>query len=103
LRDPDHRHLPLLDPRAEGSAECVAGRSATRRSSSPYREASVATTQVRLIFADEGTYHAETIAIPIEKLSEYDRLIDLLREEPDVTRQVYVDLKRLVSAYVVGE
>lgn len=70
---------------------------------SPQREMSVATTQVRLIFADQGTYHAETIAIPVEKLSEYDRLIDLLREEPEVTRQVYIDLKRLVSAYVVGE
>lgn len=61
------------------------------------------TTQVRLVFADEGTFHAETIHVPVDRLGEYERLIDLLREEPSVTRQVYVDLKRLVSAYVVGD
>lgn len=63
----------------------------------------MATTQVRLVFADKGTYHAETIEVPLEKLAEHERLIDLLREEPSVTRQLYVDLNRLVSAYVVGE
>ncbi len=62
-----------------------------------------ATALVRLVFADEGTYHAENVHVPIGKLGEYDRLIDLLREEPSVTRQMYVDLKRLVSAYVVEE
>ncbi len=62
-----------------------------------------ATVLVRLIFADEGTYHAENVHVPISKLAEYDRLIDLLREEPSVTRQMYVDLKRLVSAYVVED
>jgi hypothetical protein len=62
-----------------------------------------ATTRVRLVFADEGTFHAETVVIPAERLDEYERLIDLLREDPDVTRQMYVDLRRLVSAYVVEE
>ena len=61
------------------------------------------TTRVRLIFADEGTFHAETIHVPVDMLREYERLIDLLREEPSVTRQMYVDMKRLVSAYVVGD
>lgn len=61
------------------------------------------TTRVRLVFADEGTFHAETVLIPIDRLSEYERLIDLLREDASVTRQMYVDLKRLVSAYVVGD
>ncbi len=61
------------------------------------------TTRVRLVFADEGTFHAETINVPVDMLHEYERLIDLLREEPSVTRQMYVDLKRLVSAYVVGD
>jgi hypothetical protein len=62
-----------------------------------------ASTRVRLVFADEGTFHAETVVIPAERLDEYERLIDLLREDPDVTRQMYVDLRRLVSAYVVVE
>ena len=61
------------------------------------------TTRVRLVFADEGTFHAETIQVPIDRLREHERLIDMLREDPSVTRQMYVDLKRLVSAYVVDE
>jgi hypothetical protein len=58
------------------------------------------TTTVRLVFADKGAFHAETVQVPIDKLGEYERLVDLLREEPSVTRQMYVDMKRLVSACV---
>jgi hypothetical protein len=57
--------------------------------------------RVRLVFADEGTFHAETIDIARDRLDDYERLIDLLREDPSVTRNVYVDLKRLVSASVL--
>ena len=59
------------------------------------------TATVRLIFADEGTFHAETIHVPLDKIGQHERLLDLLRDEPSVTRQMYVDMKRLVSAYVV--
>jgi hypothetical protein len=59
------------------------------------------TAAVRLVFADQGTFHAETVHVPLVMLKEYDRLIDLLREEESVTRQMYVDLGRLVSAYVL--
>lgn len=62
-----------------------------------------ATTSVRLLFADEGSFHAETIRVPLEALSEYERLVDLLREEPSITRQLHLDMKRLVSAYVVED
>ena len=61
------------------------------------------TVAVRLIFADQGTFHAETVRVPADVLSRYDRLIDLLREEEGVTRQMYVDMQRLVSAYVVSD
>lgn len=61
------------------------------------------TIRVRLVFADEGTFHAETVLVPLDRLGDYERLIDLLREDPSVTRQMYVDLKRLVSAYVLDE
>ena len=57
--------------------------------------------RIRLVFADEGTFHAETIQIAADRLDQYDRLIDLLREDPSVTRGIFVDLKRLVSAYVL--
>lgn len=61
------------------------------------------TIAIRLVFADQGTFHAETVHVPVDKLSRYERLIDLLREEESVTRQMYVDLSRLVSAYVVED
>jgi hypothetical protein len=62
-----------------------------------------ATVRVRLVFADQGTFHAVTVRVPAAVLGEYDRLIDLLREEESVTREIYVDLDRLVSAYVVND
>jgi hypothetical protein len=61
------------------------------------------TTTVRLVFADEGTFHSESVQVPTGKLGEYERLVDLLREEPSVTRQMYVDMKRLVAAYVADD
>lgn len=61
------------------------------------------TTAVRLVFADEGDFHTETVRIPADKLGQYERLVDLLREEPSVTRRLYVDMRRLVSAYVAGD
>ena len=56
---------------------------------------------VRLVFADEGTFHAETVRVPANRLAEYDRLVDLLQEDLGVTRELFVDMKRLVSASVV--
>ena len=56
---------------------------------------------MRLVFAHEGAFHAEIVNIPAAKLDQYDRLIDLLREEPSVTRLLYVDPRKLVSASLV--
>jgi hypothetical protein len=61
------------------------------------------TVTIRLVFADEGTFHDELARVPADRLHEYDRLLDLLREEPSVTRQMHIDLKRLVSATVVSD
>ena len=61
------------------------------------------TVRVRLVFADQGTFHAESVHVPLDMLGRYDRLVDLLREEESVTRELYVDMGRLVSAYVEGE
>ncbi|HEX7239927.1 MAG TPA: hypothetical protein VF263_06650 [Longimicrobiaceae bacterium] len=66
-------------------------------------EPSRTTTPIRLVFADQGTFHAETVHVPVDKLARYERLVDLLREEESVTRQMYVDMSRLVSAYVVED
>ena len=59
--------------------------------------------RVRLLFADKGSFYTLTVDILAERIEEYDRLVDLLREEPSVTQQLYVDLRRLVSAVVVDE
>lgn len=59
--------------------------------------------QVRLLFVDGGEYHHETVRLPEGILDRYERLIDCLREEPSVLRELYVDLGRLCSARVVDE
>jgi hypothetical protein len=54
--------------------------------------------RVRLLFADEGSFHDEEISIPGRILGKYERLIDCLQEDPDVLKMVHVDLGRLVHA-----
>lgn len=55
---------------------------------------------VRLVFVDSGSYHDERIEVASGLLDRYDRLIDLLREEPSVLKRVHVDLDRLCAAHV---
>lgn len=54
---------------------------------------------VRLVFADEGAFHEVVVRLPSELLDRHERLIDALREEPDVTGRVYVNYGRLVAAF----
>ncbi|MDQ3555383.1 MAG: hypothetical protein M3409_01200 [Gemmatimonadota bacterium] len=61
------------------------------------------TAAIRLVFADEGAFHSETVQVPTERIARYERLIDLLREDESVTRHLYLDLGRLVSAYVAED
>jgi hypothetical protein len=62
-----------------------------------------ATCRVKLVFADDGSFHDITVELPAERLAQYDRLVDLLREEPSVTRQLYIDMRRLVTASLLEE
>lgn len=55
--------------------------------------------RIRLVFADEGSFHDEVVELPAAVLDRHDRLVDALREEPEVTGAVYVDYRRLVAAY----
>lgn len=59
--------------------------------------------QVQLVFADEGAFHSVIVSIRGAQIAEYDRLVDLLREEPSITKGLYIDMKRLVSASLVDE
>ena len=61
------------------------------------------TVTLRLLFVDEGAYHHEDIRVPAAAVESYDRLIDLLQEEPEVLRRTYVDLERLCSAHLVTD
>lgn len=56
--------------------------------------------RVRLLFADEGAFHHESVEIPPSVVEGYDRLIDGLREDPAVLKTVYLDLGRLTAAWV---
>lgn len=57
--------------------------------------------KVRLLFVDDGSYHHEEIQIPSGSLDDYDRLIDCVREDAAVLKQVHVDVDRLCAAYLL--
>lgn len=57
--------------------------------------------KIRLLFVDDGNYHHEEIELPAGSLGEYERLIDGLREDPTVLRQLFLDVERLCAAWVV--
>jgi hypothetical protein len=58
-------------------------------------------TPVKLVFADRGAFHDVMVQLPSDVLARHERIIDALREEPGITGEVFVDLRRLVAAYVV--
>ncbi len=58
---------------------------------------------VRLVFVDRGAYQHEDVALPVDRLEAYDRLIDCIREDPEVLGGLHVDLKRLCAAYRVDD
>ena len=57
---------------------------------------------VKLIFADRGAFHDLVVHLPADVLARHERIIDALREEPSVTGEVYVDMRRLVAAHVLS-
>ena len=57
--------------------------------------------RVRLLFADQGSFHHEEVDVDGKALEKYDRLIDFLREDEDFLKRMFVDVERLCSATVV--
>jgi hypothetical protein len=55
------------------------------------------------LFVDGGAYHQEDVEIPASSLDKYERLIDCVREDPDVLMNLHVDISRLCAAYRVDE
>lgn len=58
---------------------------------------------VRLVFADSGSFHDVIVQLPADALGRHERVIDALREDPEITAGMYVDGRRLVAAIVVPE
>jgi hypothetical protein len=57
--------------------------------------------QVKLVFADRGSFHDLIIDVPADVRQRYPRLIDALREDPRITTDIYLDFRRLVAARIV--
>jgi hypothetical protein len=58
---------------------------------------------VRLVFADRGSFHDVVVHLPADAITRHDRLVDALREDPEITAEMYVDGRRLVAAVVVAD
>jgi len=59
------------------------------------------TVGVRLLLVDDGEYRTLDIQVPATALDRYERLIDLLQEEPEVLKTTYIDFARLCTAQLV--
>jgi len=59
------------------------------------------TVKVRLVFVDGGSFHHEEVEIPARSLETHGRLLDCLREDPEVLGRLHVDVARLCAAYTV--
>ena len=49
------------------------------------------------MLVDEGAFHHEEIEIPSASLDGHDRLIDCIREDPDVLKRVHVDVAQALG------
>lgn len=58
---------------------------------------------VKLVFADRGAFHDIVVQLPADVIARHERIIDALREEPGVTGEVYIDMRRLVAAHVLTD
>ena len=54
---------------------------------------------VRLVFADSGSFHELVVKLPAAVLERHERLIDALREDFQITGDIYLDVRRLVAAF----
>jgi len=56
---------------------------------------------IRILLADEGTFHHEEVSVPAATLERHARLVDALLEDEDILHRFHVDPARLCSAQVV--
>jgi hypothetical protein len=54
---------------------------------------------VRLVFAEGGAFHELVVRLPAGALARHERLIDALREDMEITGEMFVHPHRLVAAF----
>lgn len=59
--------------------------------------------RVRLILADGGEFLVQEVTVPKASLEPYDRLIDCLREDPVVLKELHIDHTRLCAAQLLDD
>ena len=59
--------------------------------------------RVRLVFVEGGSFHEVSVDVPAKAFDRHDRLVDCLREDPEVLARLHVDVARLCAAYRVDE
>ena len=58
---------------------------------------------VRLVFADRGSFHDVIVYLSADALARHERIVDALREDPEITAEIYVNGRRLVAAVVIQD
>ena len=61
------------------------------------------TLKLRLLCVDDGDYHDEEVEVPAGGVDQYERLLDFLREDPDVLKHLHLDMDRLCAAYRLAD
>lgn len=59
--------------------------------------------EVRVLFADSGSFRYEDLHVPASAVEGYDRLIDGLQEDPAFLREAFLDLERLCGAWIIQD
>lgn len=59
--------------------------------------------KVRLVLADGGDFLVQDVTVPRASLEPYERLIDALREDPVILKELHVDHARLCAAQLLGD
>lgn len=62
-----------------------------------------ARTRVKLTLAEGGAFLTEEVSLPTGGRDRYDRLVDWLREDPEVLKALHVDPDRLVAAQLLED
>lgn len=57
--------------------------------------------KVRLTLADGGDFLVQDVTVPASSLHGYERLVDALREDPAILKELWVDHERLVAAQIL--